>query len=286
MARQQQLQHVVIQASSRYVGQQRQHACDRLFRFGIDGEFKLCRKPGGTQHAHRVFAVAGFGVTDHHHTLFANVVQAAHEIMQRFIVRVVVKRVHGEIAPHRIVLARSEHVVPRETAMLVSARLVFIGRSASISACVGMAAAVGGHFDRLVTEHDVNDAKAPANDACTAEDRPNLLGSRVGGDVEVLRVLGQQQVAHGTPDNERIVPCGVKPFAGLEGGARNVISVNVVVAGSVHPPLAFGPALAGRTVSAKHFFDDATDHGSKSMMGHPCVRACSRSTASGFTATG
>ena len=50
-------------------------------------------------------------------------------------------------------------------------------------------------------DHHVHQAEAPADDERAAEERLDLLRARVGGDVEVLRLDAEQQVAHRAADD-------------------------------------------------------------------------------------
>ena len=53
-----------------------------------------------------------------------------------------------------------------------------------------------------LAEHDVREAEAAADQAAVAEQALDLLGRRVGGDVEILRMAAEQQIAHGAADQE------------------------------------------------------------------------------------
>ena len=50
----------------------------------------------------------------------------------------------------------------------------------------------------------VHEPEAPADDERAAEQRLHLLRRRVGGDVEVLGLDAEQQVAHRAADHERL----------------------------------------------------------------------------------
>jgi hypothetical protein len=64
-ARGEQLEHLVEQARGRHVVEQICHLADRPPRLGSMARLDLGRQAHGTQHAHRVFAVAGLRVADH-----------------------------------------------------------------------------------------------------------------------------------------------------------------------------------------------------------------------------
>ena len=58
---------------------------------------------------------------------------------------------------------------------------------------------------------DMHEAEAAADDERAAEQRLDLLGRRVGRDVEVLGLDAEQQVAHGAADDERLEACLLQP---------------------------------------------------------------------------
>jgi Asp-tRNA(Asn)/Glu-tRNA(Gln) amidotransferase A subunit family amidase len=72
----------------------------------------------------------------------------------------------------------------------------------AVAAAVVDVGAEGRDFDDLAAVHDVRQAEAPADQPAIAEQRLDLLGRGVGGDVEVLRMPADQQVAHGAADEE------------------------------------------------------------------------------------
>jgi hypothetical protein len=72
--------------------------------------------------------------------------------------------------------------------------------------CRRRVGAEGRDLDDLAAEDHVREAEAPADQAQVAEQRLDLLGRRVGGDVEILRMAADQQVAHGAADQEAPKP--------------------------------------------------------------------------------
>ena len=60
------------------------------------------------------------------------------------------------------------------------------------------------HFDDFAAGVHVHEPEAPADDERAAEQRLHLLRRRVGGDVEVLRLDAEQQVADGAADHESL----------------------------------------------------------------------------------
>ena len=69
---------------------------------------------------------------------------------------------------------------------------------------VGGQGAERGYLDDLPPEVHVHDAEAAADDAGVAEQAPDVFRSGVGGDVEILRLQAQQQVAHAAADDEGV----------------------------------------------------------------------------------
>ena len=174
MAAFQQFHHLVEQPCWRHVLQQRSQRADGLERGRIDLEIQLGGKAHGAQHPHRILAVAGGGVTDHAQQPGRQIVHPAHRIDQRLGNRVVIEGVDGEIASVGVFFAGAEHVVVQHPPM-------------GVGLAIGMGCAEGGDLDGLAPEHHVNDAKAPADDACASKERLHRLGGGVGGYVEVFR---------------------------------------------------------------------------------------------------
>ena len=102
--------------------------------------------------------------------------------------RVVEHGVDREVAPPRVFLDRAENVVAQNAAMLVGHRLRRVG------AFIGSAArtAKSRDLDGFGADHHVHETKAAADDARAAKHRAHLLGTRAGGDVEVLGLAPQQ----------------------------------------------------------------------------------------------
>jgi hypothetical protein len=88
-------------------------------------------------------------------------------------------------------------------------------------------------LDDLVAEAHVRQVEAPADQAAVAEDPPDLLRVRVGGDVEVLGLDVEQQVAHGAAHEEGLVTGVLEPIEHLERGRRDVRTRDRVVGARV-----------------------------------------------------
>jgi hypothetical protein len=155
--------------------------------------FSLAAKAHHAQHAHRVFAVARFGFADDAQLLGADVGDAAVVVQHRLAGRIVVHGVDGEVAAGGVFVLLAEGVVAQHAAMFI------LGRG------FGRGATEGGHFEQVLTEHDVHDLEAAADDEGAAEQLLDLFRRGVGGDVEVLGLDAQQQVAHRAADDEGLV---------------------------------------------------------------------------------
>ena len=65
VAREKQLQHLVEQARSRNIGEERRERSYRLTCLRLDFETAARREPCSAQHAHRVLAITLLRITDH-----------------------------------------------------------------------------------------------------------------------------------------------------------------------------------------------------------------------------
>src|SRR5690606_5124033 len=68
-----------------------------------------------------------------------------------------------------------------------------------------MAGAEGRHLDDLATEVDVGELEPAADQSTVAEGRPDLFRRGAGGDVVILGVHFQQQVAYATAHGKGLV---------------------------------------------------------------------------------
>jgi hypothetical protein len=106
--------------------------------------------------------------------------------------RIVEQRVDGEVAAGGILFLGAEHVVAQDAPVFV--RHLFIR-------VVALPGAEGGYLHRVIAEHDVHQPEAPADDARAPERAAYLLGRGTGGDVEILGLEPEQQVAHRAADD-------------------------------------------------------------------------------------
>ena len=109
------------------------------------------------QHADRVFAVARFRHADDAQRLAADIGDAAVIVEHGLAGRIVIHRVDGEVAPHRVLVLQAESVVAQHAAVLILGRAVARG------------AAEGGHFQQILAEHHVHDLESLADDERASE---------------------------------------------------------------------------------------------------------------------
>jgi hypothetical protein len=241
----QQLQHLVEDARRRHVLEQLGQARDRHARRLVDLEAELGRDAHRAQHAHRVLPVTPLGVADHAQPAALDVLHAVVKVDHRFVGRVVVQRVDGEVAPRGVVGLRAEHVVGEHPAVRID-RLLAAGSGAK-----------GGHFDRFRAEHHVHEPEAAADDDRAPEVRLDLLGRGIGGDVEVLRRHADQQVAHGAADEVGMMPGLLQRLAHPQCRARHLVAADAVLGGRYLPRLGHAPAAREQRL---HPLDEALDH--------------------------
>ena len=194
----QEFHHFVEQARQRLFGQQVQAFGNR--RGGIGGDLKteFAGKPGGAQHAHRVFLIARAGIANHHQAFGADVGHAVVEIGNFPACGVVIQGVAGEIAAGGVLLHAAVAVVLHDAAVFV------LPRGAA-------AAAEGGDFNRFRPHHHVHNLKAAADDAAAAEYFAHFFGAGVGGHIEIFRLDAQEQIAHRAAHHISLKPGLLQP---------------------------------------------------------------------------
>ena len=95
------------------------------------------------------------------------------------------------------------------------------------------------HLDRFGSGVDVDEPEPAPDDEGAAEQRLHLLGPCVGGDVEVLRLDAEQEVAHRAADDEGLESGVVQPPRDVERAAGELLAANRMVAGPVDARLTF-----------------------------------------------
>ena len=305
MAGLQELEHLVEQPALRHLGQQGLGLQQRLGGLGVQREAQareLGAKAHGADDAHRVFAIAHGRVANHADALFLRVLHAAVVVHQHARLGVVVHGVDGEVAPRRVLLLRAPHVVaqhaPAGVHRVLHAGQLALGR-ALVAADVGglrvvHVGAEGGDLDHLVlapaAKHHVHDAKAPPDDEGAPEQLLDLLGRGAGGDVEILGLEPQQQIAHRAADDVGLVPRFLERAHHRDSALVHQVGVDGVrLRAQLH---ALAQALAG--VAAGGLVDQLVDEGldhdfsslNSSSTRQPRARASARRRSSGLVATG
>ena len=212
------LQHLVEHPRRRDVVDQLRHLADRGARLGLDLEVELRREPDRAQHPDRILAEAHQRIADDAHAALAEIGHAAVPVEDRLGGRVVVQGVHREVAARGVLLARAVDVVAQNAPRF----LVHLA---------GRRGAEGGHLDHLVLEHRVHELEATADETGPAHVLVDILGKGVGGDVEVLRLHAEHQVAHRAPDDVGLVPVAGEHLAHLAGAVADGIAADAVLGG-------------------------------------------------------
>ena len=213
----QQLEHFVEQAGRRHVFEQFGHFADRLACFRVDDQAELGGETNGAQHADRVLAIAGARFADHAQRFLLEVADAVVVVEHRLGGRVVIQRVGGEVAARGILGLRAKNVVVQHAAVLV------------LLGVFGEGATEGRHLQCFLAHHDVHDLEAAADDARAAEVTAYFLRRGVGGDVEILGLGADQQVAHGAADDIGLVAVALQRFADAPATAADAVAGDAVV---------------------------------------------------------
>ncbi|OIQ81402.1 hypothetical protein GALL_368360 [mine drainage metagenome] len=283
----QQLDGLVEQSRRGHALQQFGERGDRRARGRRDVEAELGGEARHAQQSHRVLAVALRRVADHAQGARLEVAQAVVVVDDDVPRRVVVQRVDGEVAPRRVLVLRAPDVVAQHATagvdrvqlagQLARVALVAVDRGGALRVGRG---AEGRHLDDFAAEHHVHDSKAPPDQQRAPEQRLDLLGRGVGGDVEILGLEPEQQVTHRAADDVGL-EAGLLQRA--HDGQRRIGQPRGV-------DLMLGvrdfDALAQRGLLAEQAGDEFADHGKRFRTVQPRWRASSASRGSGLTATG
>ena len=160
--------------------------------------------------AHRILLEPDVGIADRAHELRLEVGEAVDVIDDLLLLDVVEQAVDREVAAARVLGLGAEHVVAADQEVVI---VVLLGVGAE-----------GRGLDDLRAEEHVGEAKPPADDARVAERGLDLVRRGAGGDVEVLRLLADEQVADAAADQVGLVagPGQLAHHAigiGIDGGA-------------------------------------------------------------------
>jgi hypothetical protein len=90
-------------------------------------------------------------------------------------------------------------------------------------------------FDDFVAEAHMREMEAAADQPAVAEQLLDLVGMRVGRDVEVLRMQAEQQIAHGAADQKGLKTGVAQPVKHFERVGRNVRARDRMLVARDHP---------------------------------------------------
>ena len=137
-----------------------------------------------------------------------------------------------------------------------------------------LAAAEGRHFDGLRTRQDVHEPKAPADDEGTPEERLHLLGRRVGGEVEILRLETEQQIANGATHDERLEARLLELARDVQRAARDLGAANAMRVRTEQTRLGHGSARdQPREKATNQVFDKVAKRLDSMIWERRCTRA-------------
>ena len=190
---------------------------DRRLGGRVQVEVELGGEAHRPQHPHRILAVAGRRVADQPQGAGLDVLHAIGEVVDREVGDVVVEGVDREVAPQGVFLDVAPDIVTQQQAIV---RLL----GDVVGMVVVRLATEGGDLDHLAAETDVHDAKAPADDPRVAKQLPDLLGRRVGGDIEILGHVAKQRVTDTPSDQEGLETGIVQAVEHLEGGITEMLT--------------------------------------------------------------
>jgi hypothetical protein len=201
-AREEQLLELVEEPRRRDVLEEARERRERRARGLVDREAEFRLEAHGTEHSHRVLAVACLWVADQADRPRADVFDAADVIPDREVLDVVVERVAGEVSSPHVLVDRAVHVVSQEPSAIV-VQAVVVARISGlrdvavdvaifvevfVGILVGDAVEVGidrhrrtrgakrRDLDDLMPEAHVRKAEAPADQAAVPEEPAHLLG--------------------------------------------------------------------------------------------------------------
>jgi hypothetical protein len=206
------------------------------------------------QHAHGIFAIALARVADHAQHARFEVFHAAAVVEDLLGARIVVERIHGEIAAQRILGLGAEHVVAQQATVLVL-HLIVVTRA--------LERTEGRDLDGVLPAHAVHDAEAAADHARAAERTLHLFRRGIGGHIEVLRLEIEQQVAHRAAHDVGTKAVGLQalgdaPRAGADAVPRHAVLVDADTHGLAANPTGLPGTAAG--AAGKHLVEQLLDH--------------------------
>ena len=78
------------------------------------------------------------------------------------------------------------------------------------------------YLNDFVSEMHMRQTKAPTNEAAIMKQLPDIFGTRVSYDVEVLGFSSQQQIAHTTTDQKGPVTGALQPVQHFQGMVTDI----------------------------------------------------------------
>ncbi len=230
MPGEEQFEHFFEQACRRNIAQ---HRCQRANRLGavlFDAEVQLGSKAHRTQHAHRVFLVALFGVADQADQTVTNVVYAIGVIQNTLADRIVIQRVDREVATLGVLFKRAVHVVTQNAPAFIARGLVAV----LFFVILGMIGAEGRHFDDFTTEMDMHQLEPAANDSRITEFGTHLFRRGAGGDVEILGRDIEHHVAYAAADQIGLVAGVLQALDDINGITAELAALQRMLAAIEH----------------------------------------------------
>src|SRR5690606_40576774 len=112
-------------------------------------------------------------IPNHAHDPVFQIGHAVVIVDDNLVQRVVIQRIKCEVTAGGVLFLAAKQVVAQDATVFVR-KLAVGGRSTEC-----------GGFDNFAPEHHMHQLETASDDACTPEQRADLLGCGVGGDVEV-----------------------------------------------------------------------------------------------------
>lgn len=191
------------------------------------GAVHLEAQPGaeldGAHHADGILLEPEVRIADGPDDPAVQVVHAPDVVEDRVVAHVVEEAVDGEVPPEGVLFGAPEGVVAADVQVgrLLVALLLF-ERQAVLE--VGLAAERGDLHDLVAAEVHVRQPEAPADEPAVPEELLDLRRPRRGGDVEVLRLAPQHEVADPSADQVGGVPRAVQAVEDLQGVGIDVLA--------------------------------------------------------------
>src|SRR3990167_4988764 len=192
----------------------------------LDVEIQLGGETHRPQHAHRVFLVALGWIADQADQVVTDVVYAIGVIENALGAGIVIQRIDGEVAALGVVFQAAVNVVAQDAAAFVARRQVAV----LFFIAFGVIGAEGGDFDDLAAEVHVHQLETAADYPRVTELGAYLFGRGAGGDVEILGIDIQQQVAHAATDQIGLIAGLLQTFDHAGGIATDFPALDRVLA--------------------------------------------------------